>query len=252
MSSKELDNRFLRTNLLLGEDNLEKLKKAKVTIIGLGAVGSFVGEALVRSGVGNLRLIDFDKISLTNINRCLLALESNIGRYKVDVAKERYQEINPNAKIEAMNIFAASDSFDKIIGNDPHVIIDAIDSVNPKVQILMQLANVNIPVISSMGAALKTDPLKVRVSSIHQTKNCTLAKWVRKNLRKRGVQKEILCVYSEELPKSDAIFESNVLNETREYDRGRERHTMGSMIVIPGIFGLTIANLAINKIIEQN
>lgn len=245
-----MEERFLRTKLLLGEDNLLKLKNAKVTIVGLGAVGSFVGEALIRSGVGNLRLFDFDKVSITNINRCLLALTSTVGEYKVNVAYKRYKEINPQANIEVFNEFISSDNINLLIENNPNVIVDAIDSVNPKVNILSEISKTSFPIISSMGAALKTDPSCVKVSSIHNTKNCTLAKWVRKNLRKRGVTKDITCVYSDELPKDGAVVDTMLLNETREYDRGRERNTMGSMIVVPAVFGMTIARLVIKKILE--
>lgn len=250
MFEKDFDNRFLRTKLLLGADNLEKLHRAKVTIVGLGAVGSFAGEALVRSGVGNVRLIDFDKVSETNINRCLLATQDSIGKYKVFVAKKRYEEINPKCNIEAYNEFISKENINLLLENAPNVIVDAIDSVNPKVNILEEISKTDIPIISSMGAALKTDPFSVHVSSIHNTINCTLAKWVRKNLRKRGVTKDITCVYSSELPKNEAVVNTELLNEPREYDRGRERNTMGSMIIIPGIFGLTIAKLAIDKILK--
>ena len=250
MSDDNFDNRFLRTKLLIGAEKLEKLKAARVTIVGLGAVGSFVGEALVRSGVGNLRLFDFDKVSETNINRCLLATQKSIGEYKVLVAKKRYEEINPKCNIEAYSEFISKENINLLLEDNPNVIVDAIDSVNPKVNILEEVSKTNVPIISSMGAALKTDPFSVHVSSIHNTVNCTLAKWVRKNLRKRGVTRDITCVYSSELPKNDAVVDTGLLNETREYDRGRERNTMGSMIIIPGIFGLTIANLVIKKIIQ--
>ncbi|MGI6679888.1 MAG: tRNA threonylcarbamoyladenosine dehydratase [Bdellovibrionota bacterium] len=244
-------DRFLRTELLLGKDNLEKLRRAKVAVIGLGAVGSFVCEALVRSGVGSLCLVDFDKIAISNINRNLLATEGSLKKYKVDVAKERYLEINPEVNIETYNAFMSKDEFKIILESKPNVIIDAIDAVNPKVQVLEEACKTDIPIISSMGAALKVDPSLVRVGSIFETKNCTLAKWVRKHLRKRGIDRDILCVYSKELPNCEAIFDTDFLNEEREYDRGRERQTMGSMIVIPGIFGLTIAKLAIDKILAE-
>lgn len=243
--------RFLRTKLLLGEDALEKLHNAKVTILGLGAVGSFVGEALIRSGVKNLRLIDFDKITLTNLNRCLLALESNVGEYKVDVAKKRYLQINSDANIEALHFFCAKESIESIIDNVPSIVVDAIDSVNPKVDVLEELSKRGIPIISSMGAALKIDPLKVNLGNIFETKNCTLAKWVRKNLRKRGVIENIPCVYSEELPRDDALLEDISFNE-RELNRGRERHTMGSIITVTGVFGLTIASYVINFLINKD
>ncbi len=243
--------RFLRTKLLLGDEKLEKLRNAKVTILGLGAVGSFVGEALIRSGVKNLRLVDFDKITVTNLNRCLLALESNIGEYKVDVAKKRFLEINSKANIEALQIFGAKESIDKVIDNSPDIVIDAIDSVNPKVDILEGLSKRNIPIISSMGAALKIDPFKVRIGNVFETKNCTLAKWVRKNLRKRGVLVNIPCVYSEELPDDDALLDDISQNE-RELNRGRERHTMGSIITVTGVFGLCIASYVINFLTDKN
>lgn len=246
-----MDNQFLRTELLLGKEKLELLGKKQVTIMGLGAVGSFVGEALVRSGVKNLHLIDFDKITESNINRCLLANTENIGKFKVEVAKTRYLKINPKANIKTSVFFCEKDTFRKIMDPKPDLIIDAIDSVNPKVSVLECISKEDVNVISSMGAALKEDPLKVRFGSIFKTKNCTLAKWVRKNLRKRDVKKEILCVYSEELPSNDALLTLEESYEEGKLKKGRDRRTLGSMIIIPGIFGLTIAHLAIKKLTEE-
>ncbi len=180
-------DRFTRTRKLLGEQPFARLQASRVTVVGLGAVGGYVVEGLVRAGVGNLRIVDFDVVEKSNINRQLLALETTIKRPKAEVARERIVAINPGCRVEALQLFAAEETLDQLLTPAPDLLIDAIDSLNPKSQLLHGAYERNIPTISSMGAALRTDPAKIRTGDLFTTSNCPLAKHLRKRLRRRGV-----------------------------------------------------------------
>jgi len=235
---------FLRTRLLLGKDKFIRLEKARVTVFGLGAVGSYATEALARAGVGSLRLVDFDKIKITNINRQLYALHSTLGRSKAEVAKARVLDINPACKVETFEMFAAQDTIEGLLDNKPDLVVDAIDAFNPKVQLLSYCYKKGIPVISSMGAALRTDPASIKVADIFESHTCPLAYRLRKGLRRQGVGKGILCVYSSQPPQAPGV-DADSLNEGDDFIRGRKRLIMGSLPTITGLFGLTIAHCAI-------
>ena len=240
-----VDNRFVRTQLLLGEDGLNKLKNSKIMIVGLGAVGGYVLEALARSGVGNFILVDFDKFEESNINRQILALSETIGLKKTDVAKQRVLNINPRANIKIIDMFVNSDTIDELLKNNPDFVVDAIDALNPKCCLMQALTEKNIPFISSMGAALKTDTSKIKFGNLSNSKNCSLAKFVRKRLRKRGIDiSKIKCVWSEE---QINLPDNAIELEESQKENGRIRHTLGSLPTITAIFGLTIAN---NLILE--
>ena len=243
-----VDNKFARTQMLLGEDGLIKLKNSKIMIVGLGAVGGYVLEALARSGVGNFILVDFDKFEESNINRQILALNETIGLKKTEVAKQRVLSINQNANVETIDMFVNNDTIDELLNYNPDFVVDAIDALNPKCCLMQALTERNIPFISSMGAALKTDTSKIKLGNLSNSKNCSLAKFVRKRLRRRDIDiSKIKCVWSEEqinLP--DNAIE---LVES-EASTGRERHTLGSLPTITAIFGLTIANEVILKLSE--
>ena len=242
-----MNERFSRIERLLGSEGLARLQDSYVVVVGLGAVGGFAAEALARSGVGRLRLVDFDIFTPGNINRQICALGSTLGRAKVDVFAERIIDINPGCKVEPLQIFAHIESFDSIFDDMPDLVIDAIDSFNPKVELLNYLQSRQIPVISSMGAALRRDPSKIVVGELTNTTCCPLAKLLRKNLRRRRASTNIMCVYSTE-PRSelpdDAVVDENE-SEDNFLDRGRKRRELGSLPTITGIFGLTIANKAI-------
>jgi tRNA A37 threonylcarbamoyladenosine dehydratase len=243
-------DRFMRTERLLGEERFQLLQEKTVTVVGLGAVGGFALEGLVRAGIQHLRIIDFDTIQPSNLNRQLLALESTIGRPKAEVAKERVLAINSGCHIEALQIFAGEDTLEQIFDPKPDLLIDAIDSLNPKTQLLHGAYERKIPTISSMGAALRTDPTCIRSGDLFTTSNCPLAKHLRKRLRRRGVGEGIFSVYS--IEKIDFDYqqpedEKNV-GDTPYSDRGRQRNVLGSLPTITGIFGLTIANHAIMKL----
>jgi tRNA A37 threonylcarbamoyladenosine dehydratase len=240
--------RFLRTKLLLGDQQFANVMRSRVLVVGLGAVGGYVVEALARGGVGALKIVDFDSVQPTNINRQLLALEQTIGKKKIDVARERIMSINPDCNVEAEAVFVDEDSLPQLLDPEPDLIIDAIDSLNPKVQLLAGAHDRGIPVISSMGAALRTDPGCIRSGDISNSFGCPLAKRVRKRLRRRGIDHGITCVYSSESTKSDGWTDPDNFEESGAHDfesRGRKRNILGSLPTITGIFGLVIANQAL-------
>lgn len=238
---------FLRTELLIGKENLQKLQKAKVAVMGLGAVGSFAVEALARSGVGNFLLIDSDKIQITNINRQLYALHSTLNKAKTDAAKERVLDINPKCKVETKQVFVNSDNLNEIFAAKVDLVIDAIDSFSPKVRLLEYCVKNNIPVISSMGAALKTDPSAIKTADLFETHHCRLAERLRGELRKCGINSGIMCVFSEQPAQMKPLYPENLPEGTEEFERSSSK-ILGSLPVITGIFGLNMANLAIEKL----
>lgn len=239
--------RFSRIQRLLGEERFERLQSRRVTVVGLGAVGGYVVEGLARAGINNLRMIDFDTIQPTNLNRQILALETTLGQAKATAARERVLQINPRCNAEALPLFTSEETLDTILSPAPDLLIDAIDSLNPKVQLLVGSYKRGIPTLSSMGAALRTDPTKVRIADIFDTANCPLAKHVRKRLRRRNVGRGISCVYSHEKVDFDYTQPNDeiTIGETPGSDRGRERNVLGSLPTVTGIFGLTLANEAI-------
>lgn len=237
--------RFNRTELLLGREAVARLAAARVVVAGLGAVGSYAIEALARSGVGHLRIVDFDEIRESNINRQLYALESTLGRAKVDAAAARIRDINPACEVDARKLFIGDESAASVVADRPDVLIDAIDSVNPKVSLLLAARAAGVgTIISSMGAAQRVDAASVRVGDISETDRCPLARMIRKKLKKKGVESGIVCIYSTELP-LEMEASAAVPHEEPVLRRGRLRRTLGSLATIPGIFGLTAANEAI-------
>lgn len=245
--------RFIRTEKLLGKEQFAALQQKTVAVVGLGAVGGYVVEGLVRAGVQHLRLVDFDTVQPSNINRQLLALETTLGRPKVELAEERVLTINSDCRVDALSLFAGEETLEEILTPQPDLLIDAIDSLNPKTQLLHAAFNRQIPTISSMGAALRTDPTLIRSGDIFSSSNCPLAKHLRKRLRRRGVGEGITCVYSTE--KIDFEYEKpqdeEKTGDPPHSDRGRQRNILGSLPTITGIFGLTIANLAILQLVEM-
>lgn len=244
--------RFLRTERLIGSENMEILGSKTILVAGLGAVGSYAVEGIARLGVGSIRLADFDTISRTNINRQLFALESTIGLSKVDVAEARIKDINPECHVYPMNLFVHNDTIAKLTEQPLDLIIDAIDSLNPKIELLEFAYNNKIPVISSMGAALRTDPFKIKSGDIFDTHRCPLSKQVRKRLRNRGVGRGISCVYSTERVDFSYIDPEEETAGEDLYDRGIKRRVLGSLPTIPGIFGLILANMAYKKLLTPD
>ena len=194
-----MDNRFSRTEALLGEQAMEKLKKARVAVFGIGGVGGHVVEALVRSGVGAVDIVDSDKVCLSNLNRQIIATESSIGKYKVDVMKERILDINPEAVVNVHKCFYLPETKDEFDFSQYSYVVDAVDTVTAKIQLVMEAAEAGVPIISSMGAGNKLDPTAFQVADIYKTSVCPLAKVMRRELKKRGIKK-LKVVYSREQP----------------------------------------------------
>ena len=236
-------NQFSRTELLIGKQGLEKLHNAKIAIFGIGGVGSFFVEGLVRAGVQNFVLVDNDKISLTNLNRQLIATQKTIGKDKVEVAKERILDINPKAKVEVFKEFFLPNSNTNIITKDLTYIVDCIDTVTAKIEIVMQCKNLNIPIISAMGTGNKLNPLKLEVTDIYKTNVCPLAKVMRKELRKRNIN-ELKVVYSTEEPIKPNLQNYEEKNVTK-------RQVPGSISFVPSVAGLIIAGEVVKEIIEK-
>ena len=244
-------HRFTRTELLVGEESFDRLASSHVAVIGLGAVGGYAVEGLARSGIGKLTLVDFDEIQLSNINRQIYALESTLGRSKTSIARERVLDINPQCLVTAHNIFADEQTFALITQENPDIIIDAIDSLNPKIQVLRLSHTHGFKILSSMGAALRTDPTMIRIDDLSATKNCPLAKHVRKRLRKFHIEEGITCVYSIEPVRFDYPPPEPRDTAIPHADRGRERCTLGSLPTLTALFGLTLANEAIMTLIGR-
>ncbi|MCE5313858.1 MAG: tRNA threonylcarbamoyladenosine dehydratase [Armatimonadota bacterium] len=248
-----MNERFTRIELMLGSDACARLREASVTVVGLGAVGSYAIEGLARSGIGKLRLVDFDKVAPSNINRQLYALTSTLGRPKCEVARERVLDINPDCEVEAIHGFVDGDTAIEMIGESPDLVIDAIDALNPKVELISVLRAKGIPTISCLGAALRLDPTMIRIATIDNVHHCPLGRVVRQRLKRRGVTMDFPCIYSDELlPNPLPVAPPpNILTEDRILDRGRARNTLGSMPTITGMFGLAAANLAVKILVES-
>lgn len=226
-------NQFSRTELLIGKDNVEKLHNSKIAIFGLGGVGSFVMEGLVRAGVENFILVDNDCIELTNLNRQILATHKTIGQPKVEVAKQRILDINPSAKVEIYQEFFMPET-EGILNNTIDYIVDCIDTVTAKIELAVRAQKLNIPIISSMGTGNKLDPTRFEVTDIYKTSVCPLAKVMRKELKNRGIKK-MKVVYSKEEPiKPEKCTEENV--------------KAGSVSFVPSVAGLIIAGEVVKDI----
>lgn len=234
-----MENQFSRTELLIGEEGIAKLKNAKVAIFGIGGVGSFVVEGLVRAGVHNFILIDNDDISLTNLNRQIHATHKTINKSKVEVMKERILEINPNAKVNIFKTFYMPNCEEKILDESVSYIVDAIDTVTAKIELIMEADKLNIPIISSMGTGNKLDATKFEIADISKTSVCPLAKVMRKELKKRGIKK-LKVLYSKEEP----IKIDNIKDEVKN------KMIPGSISFVPSVAGLIIAGEVIKDLIK--
>jgi len=246
-----MSERFRRIEMMIGAEGLARLQAARVTVVGLGAVGSYATEALARAGVGHLRLIDHDLVRESNINRQLYALTSTLGWPKVEVAAERVRDINPDCEVEPLRLFVHVETLDEALSGPPDLVIDAIDSYAPKLELLSAALTRGVPLISSMGAALRTDPSRIKVGLLAETEVCPLARRLRKGLRQRGLEPTMPCVYSDEPADAAKVFAPEELGEG-ELDRGRQRRALGSLPTLTGIFGLTVANEAIRQLVGEH
>ncbi len=231
-----MSDMFSRTELLLGKEKVDILKNSKVAIFGIGGVGSFVLEGLARAGIGSFILVDNDTISESNLNRQLVATTKTIGRPKVEVAKERVLEINPNANIEIYKEFFMPDTREEIIDKSIDYIVDAIDTVTAKIELIVRAKKLNIKIISSMGTGNKLNPTKFEVADIYKTSVCPLAKVMRKELRKRDIN-GLKVLYSKEDP---IKIEKNL----------KEKQVPGSISFVPSVAGLIIAGEVVKDLIK--
>ena len=232
-------NQFSRTELLLGKEAMEHLSECRVAVFGIGGVGGYVCEALARSGVGTFDLIDNDKVCLSNINRQIIASNKTVGRYKTDVMKERILDINPNAKVNTYQCFFLPENASEFPFDKYNYVVDAIDTVTAKIELVMQCQEKGVPIISAMGAGNKLDPTQFRVADIYKTKMDPLARVMRYELKKRGVKK-LKVVYSEEEPIKPT--EETVVNG---------KATPGSTAFVPSVAGLIIAGEVIKDLIKD-
>jgi len=233
-----MQNQFSRTELLIGKEGIERLNNSKVAIFGIGGVGSYVVEGLARAGIRNFILVDNDEVCLSNLNRQIIATHKTIGKPKVEVTKERILEINPNANIEIYQEFFMPDT-KELLDDTVSYIVDAIDTVTAKIELVLRASKLNIPIISSMGTGNKLDPTKFEVTDIYKTSVCPLAKVMRKELKLRGIKK-LKVVYSKEEPiKLDENVEGN-----------SKRRTPGSISFVPSVAGLIIAGEVIKDLIK--
>ena len=240
---------FARTMQLIGEDGLARLRGATVAVFGLGAVGSYVVEALARAGVGGLVLFDHDTVGLSNINRQLFALHSTVGRHKADVARERVLDINPDCRVEARIQFVDGDNVAGLMEERFDMVVDAIDGVNSKVNLIVAAREAGLPVVASMGAAAKLDPSRVQATDISKSYMCPLAQIIRKRLRRRGVTSGVRCVFSTEpaLNKNEPV-----MDEAPEQGvSGRPRAPIGSISYMTGLFGLFVASEVIRMLLAE-
>ena len=237
-----MEDKFSRTEMLIGNKGMEKLKSAKVAVFGLGGVGSFVCEGLARSGLGNFILVDFDRVDESNINRQLIATSETVGKYKVDLMKERILEINPDANIETYREFYMTDSQTEIITEDLSYAVDCVDTIMAKIAIICDCDAIDVPVISAMGAGNKLDPTKFEVADIYETTVCPLARIMKKDLRKRNIEK-LKVVYSTEQPINTNDCE---INQNREKFKVK-----GSVSFVPSVAGLIIAGEVIKDIARK-
>lgn len=228
---------FARTELLLGADGMEKLKNARIAVFGIGGVGGHAFEALVRSGVGTIDIFDNDTVALTNLNRQIIATRETLGKSKVDAAKERALSINPNVTINAHNCFFMPETADEFDFTNYDYVIDAIDTVKGKIEIIMRANDANVPVISCMGAGNKLDPTKFEVTDIYKTSVCPLARTMRYELRRRGIKK-LKVVYSREEP----------IKPAESSEQTVRRSVPGSTAFVPAVAGLIAAGEAVKDI----
>ncbi len=232
-----------RSELLIGTEALKKLKNAHVLLVGLGGVGSFAGEFLVRAGIGEMTIIDGDVVDPTNKNRQLQALNSTVGKSKVELLKDRYLDINPDIKLHCIDHFMNPDDMENLLRNNTYdFILDCIDSIQPKLN-LIQLARASrMKFISSMGAGGKLDPTAIRIRDISQTKECKFARTVKKLLKRRGIRDRILVVYSEEIQPKEALKMTDGAKYKKSY--------YGTISYMPALFGLFMASEVIRRLAD--
>ena len=244
-----MSDQFIRTRMLIGDDPIQRLQKAKIAVFGVGGVGGFCVEALARSGVGVLDLYDDDTVSESNLNRQIAALHSTIGRPKAEVLAERVRDINPACQVRAIRMFYLPENADTVDLQQYDYVIDCIDTVTAKLDLIQRCTALNVPIISAMGSGNKLDPTAFVVTDLSKTEGCPLARVMRKELRKRGVE-HLKVVYSKELPRSPiqpAQAEAPAQSDTRPGTTAR-KDTPGSISFVPAAAGLLLASAVVREI----
>ncbi len=244
-----MPHRFSRFELLVGQSGLEKLQRARVAVFGIGGVGSFAAEALARSGVGCLLLVDHDQVSLSNINRQLPALTSTIGQPKVAVMAERVKQINPCCQVDARELFLQPGNWQEVLTADLDYVVDAIDTVSSKLLLVQKCKELGVPIVCSMGAGNKLDPTRIEVTDISRTSIDPLARIMRKELRKRGITGGVKVVYSAEpplVPGPDLVSELRAMGDVPP----ERRQLPGSSAFVPSVAGLTAASVVVRDLLQ--
>ncbi|MBO5312351.1 MAG: tRNA threonylcarbamoyladenosine dehydratase [Clostridia bacterium] len=229
---------FSRTEALLGDGSVERLSKKRVIVFGVGGVGGYVCEALARSGIGQVDVVDNDTVAVSNLNRQIIALHSTLGQYKVDAVKARMLDINPNMKVNALNVFYSPETVERIDLSSYDYVVDAIDTVKSKIELCVRCKSLGVPIISSMGAGNKLDPCAFKVSDIYKTSVCPLARVMRGELKKRGVT-GLKVVYSEEKPISREIIGEE-----------KGKRAPASCAFVPSVVGLIIASEVVKDLVK--
>jgi len=231
-----------RTELLINKEGQEKLINSNILLVGLGGVGSFAAEFLVRAGIGNMTIVDGDDVDLTNINRQLPALHSTIGKMKADIVAERLLDINPNLKLKVIKQFLSPEEAYEIVDTEFDYVVDCIDSISPKINLIVACIRKKVKIVSSMGAGGKLDPSKVQIRDISKTRDCTLARTLKKKLKKIGLHKGVRCVFSSEIQDKESVFHTDGSNYKKSF--------YGTISYMPALFGLYASAEVINKILE--
>lgn len=231
-----------RECLLVGDEGVERLKNANVLVVGLGGVGAMAAEFIARAGVGRMTIVDGDSVSLTNINRQLAALHSTLGKNKVEVVGERLKDINPLLELTMYNEFMSPKRAEEIVASDFDMVVDCIDSITPKIYLIVATMQRNLPLVSSMGAGGKLDASKIQVADISKTYNCMMARIVRKRLRYLGIHKGFRAVFSSELPVAESLEMTDGADFKKSY--------YGTVSYMPALFGLQMVEVVVRKLLE--
>ena len=243
---------FARFSMMVGEDGIEKLRNSRVIVFGVGGVGSYTVEALARSGVGQITMVDFDEISESNINRQLHSLRSTIGKSKIDVMKDRILDINPDCKVELVKKLVYDD-VDEVLGNNKYdFVVDAIDVIGSKINLIEYCAKNNINIISSMGFGNKMHPEMIEIAKIKNTSVCPMARTIRSILKKKGIT-NVPVAFSKEIPvqpNKSELFKEEMPTEFRENNKIPRKTTPGSNSFVPGTAGLVLASYVVRKLLE--
>ena len=238
------DNWLERTELLLGSEKLEQLRHKHVLVVGLGGVGAYAAEMIARAGVGRMTIVDGDKVNPSNLNRQLLATFSQLGKPKAEVMAARLRDINPDIDLTVINDFVKDERMEQLFDNEYDYVVDAIDTISPKVFLILHCLNRNLKIVSSMGAGGKTDPSKIAIADISKTYNCKLAKSIRKRLHRKGIDRGVPVVFSTELTDKAAVLEID--------DEENKKSTVGTISYMPAMFGIFCASKVIMDLANYN